>query len=632
MKSANTDNSVIYGLLLILNFLILPFFLTPELKYQNYLLAFLLAASSAYFFFQLKKEPTSVAHELSKVDWLWLLCILGFSGLLGALQISDNSLWLDEWREFRNILRKDVLWQAAMFQQPPLAYFFRKAGVLIGGKTEFGIRISSLIGNALFLIVMYLNIRKLTKDSTYAFLSILLLGFNYWIILYSVEARPYSISLFYFAVFLYFLISEFTESRSSRTLNYGLVFATVFWLLSISMQPLLFVGWATAAALLSWLVSRNTKFLGVAAGFAVALLLYLPFLTLIVESSQSYIQTSSKSLAIFLQSVYRDLYIIKSMYLNNFYYHVISLQMFLLTFISLVAPKNHKLRLRALTAFSIIYVVIIVLLFEYKIDWTFSPRYLITTVPLFYLLFFAAFFYFRKTKFILIKKVVLAQLVIVAATSYLYKKPFQHIKAGWRELYYTMEDVSPRSAKAFIFSFTTTNIGWSDEFFVAPEIYSSPNHSFSETNKFRFPTYINNDFLFENFANENNADNLFFVIWRWSFHESIFEKLNIKNTAKFSVEDFFIIKATPPKNLLTLTKEFYSQIETITDNTEVKLRAYDGLFMVALYERNCVDLRKYFEKYTEIAEGKWEFSERTKLHTRRYHSRCVQKKLVPENI
>lgn len=623
MKKLLTDKRIVLLLLIFLHLLIIPFLINPGLIYQNYFLALLLTVSVVFCYSQLRNDPAPSDHFLTKFDWLSLLCILVISGILSALQLHTNSIWLDEYEELLNVLNyPDLLYKAATFQQPPLSYFLRKLGVMLGGPNELGIRISSVIGNALFLIVMFFNIRRLTRDSFYANLSTILLSFNYWIILYSVEGRPYAISLFYFAVFLHFLISGFQESRGRNFLNYGLILATLFWLLSISMQPLIFVGWGALAAVIGWFPTRNVKLLAVAAALGVALLLYLPFLSPIMASSSAYLQAGSRPLSAYFEAYFNDLYLLKTMFLHNNFYFFIILQMFFLTVIALVVGKAHRLRLRAFAGFSIIYVFLIIFLLEYKINWPLSERYFITTVPLMYLLFFAGLFYFREAKFMYLKKAVLFQLVAIAFISYLYAKPFQKYGRNWRGLYSETENLTDKTAKAFIFSFRNTAGGWTDEFFVASELYPSNKVLFPAPGLYNFPVFTNNDFLFNNFGPESNQEELFFIIDRNSFKDTDFERLNIKGTQKTTLEGFFIIKANPPLSLLTMTKEFYSQLENISDDTEIRLRAFDGLYLTALFEKNCGKLKHYLTKYAEIAQAMPVHGPKVNLHRARYRSQC----------
>lgn len=623
MKKSVTDKRIVLSLLILLHLLILPFLLGPGLVYQNYFLALLLTVSIVYFYFQLRNAPAPSDHVLEKSDWLCLLCILMISGFLAARQMFVNSVWLDEYEEFRNVTYYlDLTHQAAFFQQPPLSYLLRKVGLIFGGQNELGLRISSVVGNVLFLIVMFFNIRKIAKDSYYALLSTLLLGFNYWIILYSVEARPYSISLYYFAVFLHFLIPELSGTGVRKSPNYGLIFATVFWLLSISMQPLIFVCWATFATLLWWLGNRKAKYLAVAVALVVALLLYLPFLSLIVENSKSYLQSTSRPFSEYILSFFNDLHLVKAMFFSNYFYYLIILQMVVLTGFSLFTNRISKRFLQAIAGFSIVYLLLIILLFEYKINWSLAERYLITIIPVFYFLFSIAFFLFREARHTTLKKGVLLQLVLVALGSYLYSKPVQNIALNWRGLYSALGERTTGSSNAYLFSFFTTTSGWSDEYFIGSELYPSPKISLAAPDLISFPTFTNNDFLYNNFSLAENRNELFFIISRHTFKASYFEKLKIDGAEKIVLDGFFVIKAFPPKSTLAMTKEFYSQLENIADETEIRVRAFDGLFLAALFEKNCGNSKHYLKKYSEIAKLSPYLALRTKLHHARYSSLC----------
>ncbi|MBC7742602.1 MAG: hypothetical protein H7061_10420, partial [Bdellovibrionaceae bacterium] len=485
---------LIYGLVVLTSIMQIPFLLTPGLAWQNYLLVTLLFGIAVYFLNQLKDQKNQNHLPIRLHHWCVLAVTVFIPSYVAYLHIHDYSIWLDEYAETRNILKFDILSAATFYQQPPLGYYWRKWGYLLLGQNELGARSASLIANSLFLTTMFFNFKKITKDLVTSCIATLILGFNYWIITYAIEARSYQISLFYFSVYIYFLIEYFQNTNESKHARGGIKLGiiTTLWLLSISMQPLFFVSLVTVFIGGYYFKSRTRKLKVLLFSQLGALLMFLPFLKKIIDNSQRYVTTSdvnSKSIS----SLWWDLrYLARDLFFQNTYDAIMLVIVGLALALSFKFSKNRK-RIAIIFIFLLSYFFIIQIVFFIKINWHFSARYLITIIPAFGLAVIYALTELPP-KFKFFRYAVITLGLALTILNFISGEHIKRYAEDWRGLYEKLNEDAPLGTPGFFIHLHQPN-SWSGEYFVAYEFYQQNQLSIPKMDDYDFPVKITNDFL-----------------------------------------------------------------------------------------------------------------------------------------
>ena len=204
----------------------------------------------------------------NKFSLILLIVVLFFIAFIVRLgEISFRSIWMDEDRQamycsrsiwlddtFKNqnpsaeIITSNIIDLAASQQQPPLDYYLEAIGISFIGLNEMGVRIHAVFFGAFTCFLFFLCILKY-YGKIIAFFGFLLICFNPWLIRYSAEGRPYSVSVFCVILFIF---SYYTFVKEKNVKN-GVVFTISQFILlcSIGFQPIvmLFVFGVTSAFL-----------------------------------------------------------------------------------------------------------------------------------------------------------------------------------------------------------------------------------------------------------------------------------------------------------------------------------------------------------------------------------------------
>jgi len=172
------------------------------------------------------KNEKKVFHVL-----LYSIILLGIS--LAIYQFFYNrSLWNDEAALALNIIDKSFsqLLQPLDYKQvAPIAYLFvEKFLTLLMGKSEYALRIFSLVAFILSIPMMYLVSNRLTNNKTLSLFASALFSVNFTFIRFSNEVKQYSLDVLFTLIIIYLTLSlSFQKSRS--LLLYGLVGAVAVW-------------------------------------------------------------------------------------------------------------------------------------------------------------------------------------------------------------------------------------------------------------------------------------------------------------------------------------------------------------------------------------------------------------------
>jgi|GEM_PF-400913 len=172
------------------------------------------------------KNEKKVFHVL-----LYSIILLGIS--LAIYQFFYNrSLWNDEAALALNIIDKSFsqLLQPLDYKQvAPIAYLFvEKFLTLLMGKSEYALRIFSLIAFILSIPMIYLVSNRLTNNKTLSLFATALFSVNITFIRFSSELKQYSLDVLFALIIIYLTLSlSFQKSRS--LLLYGLAGAVAVW-------------------------------------------------------------------------------------------------------------------------------------------------------------------------------------------------------------------------------------------------------------------------------------------------------------------------------------------------------------------------------------------------------------------
>ncbi|MFZ3229602.1 MAG: glycosyltransferase family 39 protein [Pseudobdellovibrio sp.] len=617
------STKIIYYILFIINLYLMPFLLHLNLIKQNYYLFFLLILMNCYYLYS-NCKGLFTKDKLVGLDYILLVLASAIPTAVYIYHIHDYSLWLDEYTDFLVVSREDILSYVSTFQQPPIGSYWRKIGVIVFGNNEVGIRSASVAGQFIFLVVMYMNLKKITKDSVFSFLGIILLGLNIWIIAYSDEARPYSISLFYFSIFLYFLIDyyqNFSESMKYYLLI-NIVFSALLWLLSISMQPSIFIMLLFFAVGFVYLKSRKRIHLYLLFSLGLSCVLYFPFLLEIVSNSKSYLNNKPFDGAAVVYKFARYVWFLKTTFFNDFYYIIISNVMFVITLMSIAFGKGYRRNLAYLFLFTISYLLLLIVLFEVLISWQFNVRYMLTIVPMVYFLFFCALHFGVHHKYNIHQKIVLVILVLMTSAAHYTTGLIKLVKTDWRELYSIIDKKTDLSGRAYIISFCSPEVLWCDEFFIAPEIYPTIKLEISKYTDYSIEDGSwGNDFLFNDFHNNSQATQIYFIILKHTLDKNEFDKIEISNSEKIYLDSFYVIKVNT-SDVFWATKVFYKELDRVMTLESKKFKVYDGLFLVAMHENDCKQMHIQIDLIRKLVKPSDFANVRLVRHQKNYDLKC----------
>jgi hypothetical protein len=640
-----TINRLSHGFYLICLFCAIPFsypfsLLTSltVILYQppgiHFYLTSLILLMTTYCGIRFFKNQTIDSVQLGKLDVFFLVLSFTLPLILSLFHINDFSIWLDEYEEWSKLFEPDILSKAANYQQPSLSYYFRAIPVLFGGTSEFSIRLASSLFYAFTGPACYLLLREYTQKKIFSFAGSLFLLSNFWLLIYSVEARAYAISIFFFIQFVYHIYSHFylrSVSKEDKSIyskiDVSLLVATFLWLCSISFQPIVWISSIVGVAITYFVFNRQKKTVTFIAHFVAAFIIFYPILILIVQKSKQYLKNDSIQISELVFSLKEVSFsILNSLYFVNGFYVLLTGFMLLIIGLSLIFNKK-KLVIVLLLSTWVGAIFISIFSFIVKVNWGFSPRYLLTAVPAFYLIFTACLFDLEMLKKLQTKILfILLSFSLFSLAQYPIIKP---IGPKWRELYAYLDETSKTlQSSAFFFSLEKPG-DWCDEFFLAKEFYPMKNVQTLGKRGYEFPSYMTNDMLVHH-INEKIRENFFFVISSSSFDRSYLDKINWKYNSEISPKfieiDRFWIFFYQSADLHQVSLNFYQELDRVMNSGENKIRVYDGLFMLYLNDHNCreaaLNLKKYEMEFVKFGSKLSNYTKRLKTHKRKFTNTC----------
>lgn len=173
-------------------------------------------------------------HKYEKYFFHILLYSAIFFGISLAFYqfLYNRSLWNDEAALAVNLIDRtfrELLQPLDHKQVAPIAYLYvEKFLTLLMGKSEYALRIYSLITFILSIPMLYLVSKKLTNNKTLSLFAVALFSVNITFIRYSDEVKQYSSDVLFALIIIYLTLSLSFEKRKSL-LIYGLVGAVAIW-------------------------------------------------------------------------------------------------------------------------------------------------------------------------------------------------------------------------------------------------------------------------------------------------------------------------------------------------------------------------------------------------------------------
>ena len=155
---------------------------------------------------------------LSKQFWLLLLIIL-LAFALRLYQLDKESLWMDEAFSVHHAQEKDLLslltFVSTTEAAPPGHYLLLHYWIALFGSSEFSLRFPSVLFGVLSLALLF-KIVKMVFSTKIALLSVFFMSVSMIEILYSQEARLYSLFTFLSLLSAFFFLKLFLAERQKE--------------------------------------------------------------------------------------------------------------------------------------------------------------------------------------------------------------------------------------------------------------------------------------------------------------------------------------------------------------------------------------------------------------------------------
>ncbi|MGZ3694300.1 MAG: hypothetical protein ACXWQO_08955, partial [Bdellovibrionota bacterium] len=199
-------------------------------------------------------------------------------------------VWTDEdYHNARVMIYGDTVNMAAWVQQPPIYYYFSLFGRKIFGANVLGLRFFSAFLASAAVPLFYTLLLRICRSPLCALFGGIAFVVNPWLASFGCEAKPYSCAIFFSLAMLHGAYSFFARPSRGTAFSWGI--GSLFFLLSIGMQPIIFMAAFTVGACGIFLLGKNFRMAVAAAAvpFA-ALILLMPFQRNIVANASIFMK------------------------------------------------------------------------------------------------------------------------------------------------------------------------------------------------------------------------------------------------------------------------------------------------------------------------------------------------------
>ena len=359
-------------------------------EFFELLLCFLFCLATLSTYVVLRRDRNKLFHFFSNRRHLLMLIGISLFGLAARIyHLSAFSIWYDEDAQVTASLGNSrLILNAAADSQPPIGYFFSWAAVHLFGYTEFAARITSAILGGLLVFQVSAIIYRITKSALWSSFGGILVALNPWLIYYSQEARPQSISLSLFAIYLFSMLEFMLEEFNWRLLIVVLTTA-FFYLSSIGFQaPMALVCLNISLALIFFRRERKKTVYFLIANL-IAGVLFLPFYMLIKSASAPYLQTPTLELALSYPAAWKETFSKLILELFNLSPHGLLFTGYFVPLLAIIVFALFKTRkssphwqfLRIFAATGMMFTILATFSFHMLVRWPIQARYFIVLIP-----------------------------------------------------------------------------------------------------------------------------------------------------------------------------------------------------------------------------------------------------------
>jgi hypothetical protein len=306
---------------------------------------------------------------------------------LSIFFVNTFSLWLDEHLQGQYSATWLPVAAGTIQHQPPADMVFTNFGLWLLGVSVFGLRIHAVFFSAAAATALYTLTKYLSCSRLLAGFCTLFFIFHHLVFKYGYEARPVSLGLFTELLFVAAILAQLEEKSDIRNehrfvgADAWLTGITFLYLSVLGMQPAFIVGLTIAYFSLLGLFYR--KFFKPALLILAGLLLYLPLQIIILKMSPPRFNVAGAfDLGRILGEMQLSNFSVLNIYLNP-----IGLCILVgLVFYFMKFKKLDDIKLSFLIFLSVFFPLTLIPYFKAQIEWDLMPHYLISLLPLLFLL------------------------------------------------------------------------------------------------------------------------------------------------------------------------------------------------------------------------------------------------------
>ena len=385
--------------------------------------------------------------------------------------------------------------------------------------------------------------------------------------------------------------------NADRFPKYIMIFLTFFWLMSISIQPLVFICLLILFVAILSIKPNSKQMRGLLLSLIFGLLVFLPFAAYVFKHSSQHVLIRPIDEA--MERLLTAQSFIVRLFSYNGYFKVITIQMLGISLLSLIVSR-YKVVLLCWVSFGVLYFCSIFIFLAIGINWFIHTKYLLTVLPIFYMGFLLSLFFIYDKKYITTKTIYLSLIAGIAVLSYSKFDLAKPIRHNWKGLFALLDQsTQTNDAEAFMYPFFKSS-HWPDDIFVANGYYKLNKLKVVEMKSFNIPTHVPNEYLFKKFQIKKSEE-LFLVMLKDSVDPNFFNLLDIKNSQKIDFDIFYVLHLNGP--VLETAKSLYSEFLKYSSEPNVLLFAYDGLFLASLHDRNCTEANLFLNKFSNLAKS-----------------------------
>lgn len=247
-----------------------------------------LASLGGFWILLKKREPTSINLKQDWPFYVVFLLAVGIKLYIWTHNYQNHIFWLDEYSQAQGSMG-DPAHGAFSHQQPFLGYLWTKFALYIFGNSVFTIRLHALIASLLgFYYLLKFSYRLQANVTPLIFLSVTYLTFAHFYYP-SYEGRCVGVAFLFLNLFSYSFLRAFTQKRREDLFVLGV--NSWLFLCSITMQPVLLIGFVMLWLIILLCWDRQPIYRQVLFTLAVSLVLFLPIQILLYLSSRNFLKS-----------------------------------------------------------------------------------------------------------------------------------------------------------------------------------------------------------------------------------------------------------------------------------------------------------------------------------------------------